>query len=238
MLEVRRGDTIIQGCASLQDRVAFASYLPAFCGKKVITMEWMEGTPLMEYDFEGKEAFRNEIGQALWDFYDLQLHDMRLTHADPHPGNFLITDDGRLGVLDFGCVKEMPESFYNAYFQLIRPENLSDDHRLLSILKELQIVLENDDAKAIDFYTSHFREAIGLLSRPFYTDSFDFADEDYFKKIFASGENFALQAHEKGFSSARGSKHILYLNRTLFGLFSILNQLKANIRTRSRFFAR
>lgn len=49
---------------------------------------------------------RNAIGQAMWDFYDMQVHELKSVHADPHPGNFLMKENGVLGVIDFGCVKE------------------------------------------------------------------------------------------------------------------------------------
>ena len=35
-------------------------------------------------------------------------------HADPHPGNFLFTADGRLGIIDFGCVKVIPCLLYTS----------------------------------------------------------------------------------------------------------------------------
>ena len=45
-------------------------------------------------------------------------------HADPHPGNFLISEEGDLIALDFGCMKEIPEEFYVPYFELAKKENI------------------------------------------------------------------------------------------------------------------
>ena len=54
----------------------------------------------------------------MWDLYNFQMTDLKILHADPHPGNFLMQSTGKLGVIDFGCVKEIPEDFYLNYFYL------------------------------------------------------------------------------------------------------------------------
>jgi predicted unusual protein kinase regulating ubiquinone biosynthesis (AarF/ABC1/UbiB family) len=58
-------------------------------------MDWIEGKPLGEI-FKGEslsQPERNRLGQALWDFYHYQIHTLRRMHADPHPGNFIITPE-------------------------------------------------------------------------------------------------------------------------------------------------
>src|SRR6185312_4285205 len=62
---------------------------------------------------------KNKIGQALWDFYNFQQHELKAVHADPHPGNFLITPDEKLAIIDFGCIKVIPDDFYNPFFDLV-----------------------------------------------------------------------------------------------------------------------
>jgi predicted unusual protein kinase regulating ubiquinone biosynthesis (AarF/ABC1/UbiB family) len=47
-------------------------------------------------------------------------------HADPHPGNFLVSEDRQLTVLDFGCIKGIPDEFYVLYFELAKQENLDN----------------------------------------------------------------------------------------------------------------
>src|SRR5476651_755504 len=117
-LEVRRSIEFSNACLGL-DNVVFPTYYPELSSKRIITMDWMEGQHLKEFlATNPSQQLRNRIGQALWDFYNFQQHELRAVHADPHPGNFMITPEGKLGVIDFGCIKEMPDDFYYPFFSL------------------------------------------------------------------------------------------------------------------------
>lgn len=78
---------------------------------KVIVSEWMAGTPLSKIIAKGTKAQRNNAGMKLARFHFTSPDRAGLLHADPHPGNFRLLDDGRLGVLDFGAVNRLPNGF-------------------------------------------------------------------------------------------------------------------------------
>ena len=90
-------------------------------------MDWIEGLHISEWlKTSPSQKEKNKIGQALWDFYDFQIHSLRAVHADPHPGNFIITEEGKLAIIDFGCIKVLPNKFYEEYFELMKP-GVTDD---------------------------------------------------------------------------------------------------------------
>ena len=64
----------------------------------------------------------------MWDFYMYQMHVLKKVHADPHPGNFLVSEKDELIALDFGCMKIIPEDFHAPYFELIQKVNFSRLH--------------------------------------------------------------------------------------------------------------
>src|SRR5690606_21182598 len=100
----------------------FPKYFPEYSNDRILVMEWLEGQPLREFMASNPgQELRNKVGQALWDFYSFQQHVLKLIHADPHPGNFLIDQEGNLAIVDFGCVKEIPLDFYEAFFSLVYP---------------------------------------------------------------------------------------------------------------------
>jgi predicted unusual protein kinase regulating ubiquinone biosynthesis (AarF/ABC1/UbiB family) len=75
----------------------------------VLVTEWLEGTPLARVIADGDQEDRNRAGLLLVRFQFSGPARAGLLHADPHPGNFRLTDDGRLGVLDFGAVNRLPD---------------------------------------------------------------------------------------------------------------------------------
>ena len=95
-LELKRSIEIPRACAHMEN-VVFPTYYPEYSSKKILTMDWLEGKHMGEFmKTNPSEEVRNQIGQALWDFYDFQIHNLLQVHADPHPGNFLLQVDGKL----------------------------------------------------------------------------------------------------------------------------------------------
>lgn len=230
-LELTQSIEIAEACAHLEG-LKFPNYYKEYSGKRILTMDWLEGMHLKDFLATNPSTeLCNKIGQHLWSFYDYQLNALRSIHADPHPGNFLFTETGELGVIDFGCVKRIPDDFYHLYFQLMNPELLSDDQKLEELFYELEFLSTEDSVEEKAMFFQIFKELMELLTLPFRSETFDFGDEEYFNTIYALGEDLSKRKDIRQSKNARGSRHVLYINRTYFGLYSILNELKANIRT-------
>lgn len=211
----------------------FPGYREDLSSERILTMSWIEGEQLDTYaKREQDQAKRDRIGQAIWDFYHHQIHTLNVFHADPHPGNFIIRKD-ELCVLDFGCVKELPEDFYKDYFQIIHPDMLKPENRdrFIQMLYRFDLLLEEDSPREAEIMTKLFTESIELLSRPFTKGEFDFGDESYFEELAGFSEKMRLDKEIQSLSQARGSAHALYLNRTYFGVYNICGALKARVKT-------
>jgi predicted unusual protein kinase regulating ubiquinone biosynthesis (AarF/ABC1/UbiB family) len=196
-------------------------------------MDWLEGLHLRDFlKTNPSQETRDRIGQALWDFYDYQIHTLKKVHADPHPGNFLLQHNGKLGIIDFGCIKVIPEDFYENYFRLIRKDIVEHEEELNRIFCLLDFLHVDDTPHQRVFFTQIFKEMIGLLGKPFHFPEFDFSNDEYFQQIYDLSDKISNAPEVKNSRSARGSKHGLYINRTYFGLYSILNELRAKIITR------
>jgi len=75
----------------------------------VLVTEWLDGTPLAAVIAAGTPEERDAAGMLLVRFLFSSPARVGLLHADPHPGNFRLLPDGRLGVLDFGAVDRLPD---------------------------------------------------------------------------------------------------------------------------------
>ncbi len=230
-LELRRSMELSALCAHIPNLV-FPAYYPELSSERVITMDWLDGFHLREFlERNPSQEARNSIGQALWDFYDFQMHQLKKVHADPHPGNFLMRDDGTVGIFDFGCIKEIPEDFYTNYFMLVNKEILRDEAKRMQIYMNLEMIHPSDTEKEVKFYSGLFQQLIDLLTLPFTQERFDFGNETYFQEIYAYMDYLYNLKEVRDSKVARGSRHSLYVNRTYFGLYSILSELKADVYT-------
>ena len=199
--------------------------------ERIITMDWMLGKHLSEFTKTNfSQETGNKLGQALWDFYMFQIHGLKKVHADPHPGNFLVNDADELIAIDFGCIKEVPDSFYVPYFELAKPENISNDKIFTEKLYQLEILIPTDSAEEILFFKTIFHQLLSLFTSPFHKEEFDFGDEVFWGKIADLGEQFSSDKQIRKMNGNRGSKHFLYMNRTFFGLYNLLHDLRANIK--------
>ncbi len=231
-LELKQGSFVAEQCAYIPN-LQFPKYYPEFSNQRVLTMDWMEGVHWSEFAKTNQDqALANSIGQTLWDFYMFQMHGLKQVHADPHPGNYLVKDN-QLIAIDFGCMKQIPEDFYVPYFELSKTETLNNQAFFEAKLYELEILRQDDSPKEVAMCKEIFTDMLSVFTTPFNVDSFDFSDVTFFEKLASLGETYAKNSEFKSMNGNRGSKHFLYINRTFFGLYSLLNQIKATVNTKS-----
>jgi len=71
---------------------------------------------------------------------------------------------------------------------------------------------------------------VELLARPFRSDVFDFADNAYFDTLYGFGEELTSMKELRESKRPRGARDAVYINRTYFGLYTLLHDLKAKIK--------
>jgi predicted unusual protein kinase regulating ubiquinone biosynthesis (AarF/ABC1/UbiB family) len=229
LLELKQSQEVANACKKIENLV-FPNYYPKYSSEKIITMDWMTGIHLSEFtNTNSDQEVANKIGQALWDFYMYQIHILKKVHADPHPGNFLVNQQNLLVALDFGCMKKIPNEFYIPYFELINKDVIDNKQVFSEKLFELEILRVDDSVEEIEYFTQMFYDLLSLFTKPFQTENFDFSDEEFFGNIAQLGERFANDTNLRKMNGNRGSKHFIYMNRTFFGLYNLMFDLKAKI---------
>ncbi|WP_034058662.1 ABC1 kinase family protein [Lacinutrix jangbogonensis] len=227
LLEIKQSKEIVKACKHIPN-LKFPTYYEALSSERIITMDWMEGEHLSEFTaYNTDQDKANKLGQALWDFYMYQMHVLKKVHADPHPGNFLVSKESDLIAIDFGCMKIIPDEFYVPYFELARKESIDNPVIFDAKMYELEILREDDSAEELTFFRNLFHEMLSLFTQPFHEDVFDFSDPGFFEKITELGQKYSKSTELRKMNGNRGSKHFIYINRTFFGLYNLMFDLKA-----------
>ena len=97
---------------------------------RVVVSEWLDGVPLSRIIDSGTTAQRDAASLRYMEFLLVGPERAKLLHADPHPGNFRLMADGRLGVLDFGAVKRLPDGLPDEMGSLVAAALTGDAHEL------------------------------------------------------------------------------------------------------------
>lgn len=228
-LELEQSLTIKEQCKDIPN-LLFPNYYADLSCEKILTMDWMDGIHLSEYAQDNNDQEKNNrLGQTLWDFYMYQMHILKSVHADPHPGNFLITEKGALVAIDFGCIKEIPEEFYTPYFELANETAINDLDFFAHKITELEILRSDDSPEARKYIINLFHDMLSVFTYPFHGETFDFSNEAFWGRIAGMSDRLANDEYLRKLNGNRGSRHFLYINRTFFGLYNLMHDLKAEV---------
>ena len=139
----------------------------------VLVSEWLDGIPLARIIADGTAAQRNRAGIMMIRFLFSGPARARLLHADPHPGNFRLLADGRLGVLDFGAVDRLPDGFPPIFGRVLRLMHEGGD--LAKLEDEFRSHGYLRDGVSIDL--AALRAFLATLAEPSKAESFRFSRE-------------------------------------------------------------
>jgi predicted unusual protein kinase regulating ubiquinone biosynthesis (AarF/ABC1/UbiB family) len=139
----------------------------------VLITSWMDGTPLSKIISDGSREDRDRAGILLVRLLFSGPARAGLLHADPHPGNFRLLDDGRLGVLDFGAVDRLPDGFPPFIGKLLRI--MHDDGDIDGVEHELRA--QGFLKEGIEVDLEALQAFLAPLAEPSRTESFKFNRE-------------------------------------------------------------
>ena len=139
----------------------------------VLVSEWLDGIPLATIIADGTTAQRNRAGIVLIRFLFSGPERVGLLHADPHPGNFRLLADGRLGVLDFGAVNRLPDGFPPIFGTVLRLMHEGGD--LAKLEREFRSHGYLRDGVSVDL--TALRAFLAPLAEPSRAESFRFSRE-------------------------------------------------------------
>lgn len=202
-------------------------WIPELSTRRVLTMTYIYGEHLGDFlKRNPDEAEKNLYGQLLWDFFHQQIDDNDEIHADTHPGNFLLTPEGKLGVIDYGCVKRFPEDFFNDYLRLLPTHLARDEEEIRKLYLRLGVLKDDPEKNKKEMEYYQFCLNYGYtFAMPYQSESFNFGDPEYKELIKGYTKNAPVS------TEPRGNKHFIYSTRVHLGLYHFLMKLGADIKT-------
>ncbi len=112
------------------------------CTQRVLVMDELCGTPLSDFLENLSEqpepiTLKKDLSETLANVYLAMLFDEAFFHADPHPGNLIVMDDGRLGILDFGMIGRIDENLRETIEEMLIAVSQADQHRLMRLIRRI-----------------------------------------------------------------------------------------------------
>lgn len=133
--------------------------------RHVIVGEWLAGAPLSQVIREADQDVRDRVGQLYFEFLLDGPGRAGLLHADPHPGNFRLTPDGRLGVIDYGAVARLPHGIPPVVGRLVRRALADDAQGVVDGLRAEGFILPGIEVDA-DEVLAYLRPFVEPLREP------------------------------------------------------------------------
>lgn len=116
-LELKNIQTFQQIYGSYNLDISVPTAYPQLSTGQLLTMEWVDGQGLMQVK-DGPLSLRQRIAENLFKAWYVPFYHHGVIHGDPHFGNYKITPEGRIVVLDFGCVRHFSPEFIQGVIKL------------------------------------------------------------------------------------------------------------------------
>jgi aarF domain-containing kinase len=209
------------------DGVVIPRVYEQYSSGRVLTTEFLRGSHLNEFlAGDPPQQLRNRFGTALYRSH-FRMYFAHMNYADPHVGNYLFLDDGRLGLLDFGCVQHYNEG--ERELLTLSLQAIDGDEAAFLRLTERAFGLRPGE-QISEAYLRRTRESFDWMMEPMRASGpFDFGDEGHLQRGFAW---FSEMVRER---MLRSHPTYVYFNRCVFGMKALLYRLRAQVDVRSLF---
>jgi hypothetical protein len=194
----------------------------------VLTMSFLQGVPMARFLAQKpSQELRNQLAWRLFELFLFQIYHVRALHADPHPGNYLLTSEGHIGLLDYGCVQKFSPDFaelIRCFLNRAWLQGKGQFERMMRLLWAPTISPKNERARAI------LQTEIDLLNLIFPAPQSKqrvvcFSNPEFFK--------ISLRRDMDIFLAKLARPEFPFYERAETGLYNYLRQLEASLDTNS-----
>jgi len=190
---------------------------PRWSTDRVLTLDRLDGCSFEDFEATASPSARQRAGLLLARTFLEQTFVFRTLHADPHPGNVRFRPDGRIQILDFGCVQRFDEYFVAHYAHIILGSLAGDRERVLQAARDLG-VWTGSTPEAGELMWTYCQQVIAPFGRgPLIIGG---PEDDVVERATRGGHRFIR------YPELQGPPPLLYLHRTLGGIYTLIRRLK------------
>jgi predicted unusual protein kinase regulating ubiquinone biosynthesis (AarF/ABC1/UbiB family) len=191
---------------------------PSHSTDRVLCLDHLPGVPIQRFVREAAPEARQRAGRTIGELYYRMVFQHRTLHADPHPGNYLFEPDGRVGLLDFGCVKRFDPYWVADYARTALAALDGDREGCLEGCRACGVLVV-DDPRTMDALWRYCEILIGPFRHGRY-------------RAGGPGDELTVPLVESmrplmSSRSIRFERTLVYLHRALGGNYALLKELEA-----------
>jgi len=201
--------------------VHIPEYESSLSSKRLLTMSWLEGRPLMQTKDRSLDQ-RNQIARHMFRAWYTPFYHYGIIHGDPHLGNYTVREDQSVNLLDFGCVRVFPASFVEGVLDLY------------------QALLHNDKDLAVHAYKSwgfsniskELMEVLDTWARflygPLMEDRVRPIEENH-SGVYGKEVAAKVHAELRRIGGVKPPREFVFMDRAAIGLGSVFMHLRAEL---------
>ncbi|WP_020591200.1 ABC1 kinase family protein [Kiloniella laminariae] len=208
-----------------EERVFVPEDMPELSSRRLLTMNWLEGEPLLDFiqDHEGDQGARNQVAMNMFRAWYVPFYEYGVIHGDPHLGNYSIRPNGDVNLLDFGCIRIFDPSFVKGVIDLYYALERNDEALAVEAYESWGFDLSNKEMLDILNIWAQF------LYGPLLQDRKRSIVDDH--KGGAYGAEIANKVHRelRRIGGVKPPREFVLMDRAAVGLGSVFMHLKAEV---------
>jgi predicted unusual protein kinase regulating ubiquinone biosynthesis (AarF/ABC1/UbiB family) len=205
-----------------EDGVTVPEPVPALSTQRLLTMTWVEGTPLLEA-VKRRPASHNVIARNLFRAWYIPFYYYGVIHGDPHLGNYTVRDDDGINLLDFGCIRIFGAKFVKGVIDLYHALDRNDRDLAVSAYQ----------AWGFGHLTPEIIDVLNRWARFIYAPLLDNRkrriqeeeEEGLYGRELAEG----IHGELRRLGGVKPPREFVFMDRAALGLGSVFTHLKAEI---------
>ena len=203
-----------------EKRVTVPEPVAALSTRRLLTMNWLDGKPLLEF-VDASQERRNEIARAMFRAWYVPFYDYGAIHGDPHLGNYSVRADDGINLFDLGCVRIFPARFVKGVIDLYRA--IETDDRDLALAAYENWGFKNLNREMVD--------VLNRWARYLYAPLLDDRKREIGEGSDGNGRAVAAEVHRevKRLGGVTPPREFVFMDRAAVGLGSVFMHLKASI---------